>query len=66
MSFTEIQLEIATLAPDFRRKLIGFMVMLEIHENKNEEKELKDRLEDVSSESWISLEEVKRRLSQIA
>lgn len=60
MTLTEIQKEAATLAPDSRKKLMGFLVMLELRQDNPTE--LQNKIEDRSDGAWISLDEAKRRL----
>jgi hypothetical protein len=65
VSLTEIQDQVAALTPESRRKLIGFMVMLDLKEDADQAKGLYQRLNDTSPDSWIPVEEVKRRLHEI-
>jgi hypothetical protein len=59
MKLDELQREAERLTADERRKLIGFLVSIDIRRDRAE---LTRRLNDQSSEGWISLKEAERRL----
>jgi hypothetical protein len=63
MKLTEIEREVSQLAPDSRRKLMAFLVSLEIRDQKEVRSELTRRLDDKSEANWIPLEQVKKQLS---
>jgi hypothetical protein len=59
MKLDELQREAERLTPEERRKLIGFLVSIDIRRDRAE---LTQRLSDQSSGGWISLTEAQRRL----
>lgn len=58
----ELQREAERLSSDEQRKLIGYLVAIELRRTEGYREELTRRLDDRSPESWISLEEATRRL----
>jgi hypothetical protein len=59
MKLDELQREAERLTAEERRKLIGFLVSIDIRKDRAE---LARRLSDQSPESWIILKEAERRL----
>ena len=59
MKLDELQREAEHLSPEERRKLIGFLVSIDIRKDRAE---LERRLNDQDQERWISLKEAERRL----
>ena len=59
MKLDELQREAERLTAEERRKLIGFLVSIDIRKDRAE---LTGRLSDQSPEGWISLKEAERRL----
>ena len=59
MKLDELQREAERLTAEERRKLIGFLVSIDIRKDRAE---LTRRLSDQNSEGWISLKETERRL----
>ena len=59
MKLDELQREAERLTPEERRKLIGFLASINIRRDRAE---LTRRLNDQSSEGWVSLKEAERRL----
>jgi hypothetical protein len=59
MQLDELQREAERLTPEERRKLIGFLVSIDIRRDRME---LSRRLDDQDSQSWIKLKEAERRL----
>ncbi len=59
MQLDELQREAERLTPEERRKLIGFLVSIDIRRDRME---LSRRLDDQDSQSWINLKEAERRL----
>ena len=59
MQLDELQREAELLTPEERRKLIGFLVSIDIRRDRAE---FRRQLEDQGSEAWISLQEAERRL----
>jgi len=59
MKLEELQREAERLTAEERRKLIGFLVSIDIRKDRAE---LTRRLSDQSSKSWISLKEAEARL----
>lgn len=62
MKLDELQRAAEHLSPDEQRKLIGFLVAMEIRRDEGYRDELSRRLDDQSPDSWISLKEAERRL----
>jgi len=59
MKLDELQREAERLTAEERRKLIGFLVSIDIRKDRAE---LTQRLSDQSSKGWISLKEAEARL----
>jgi len=59
MKLDELQREAERLTAEERRKLIGFLVSIDIRKDRAE---LTRRLSDKSPEGWITLKEAERRL----
>jgi len=59
MQLDKLQREAERLTPEERRKLIGFLVSIDIRRDRME---LSRRLDDQDSQSWINLKEAERRL----
>ena len=59
MKLDELQREAERLTAEERRKLIGFLVSIDIRKDRAE---LTRRLSDQSSTGWISLKEAEARL----
>jgi hypothetical protein len=59
MQLDELQREAERLSAEERRKLIGFLVSIDIRRDRTE---LSRRLDDQNPESWINLKEAERRL----
>ena len=62
MKLDELQREAERLDSDEQRKLIGFLVAMELRRTEGYREELTRRLDDRSPESWICLGEATRRL----
>ena len=60
MKLDELQREAEHLSSEERRKLIGFLVSIDIRKDRAE---LERRLNDQDPERWISLKEAERRLT---
>ena len=59
MKLDELQRQAQRLTAEERRKLIGFLVSIDIRKDRSE---LTRRLNDQSPEGWVSLKEAERRL----
>jgi hypothetical protein len=59
MQLDELRREAERLTPEERRKLIGFLVSIDIRRDRAE---LSRRLDDQNPESWLNLKEAERRL----
>jgi len=59
MKLVDLQREAEHLSPEERRKLIGFLVSIDIRKDRAE---LERRLNDQAPEGWIGLKEAERRL----
>ena len=59
MKLDELQREAERLTPEERRKLIGFLVSIDIRRDRAE---LSRRLDDQDPRAWISLKEAEHRL----
>ena len=64
MSLDELQREVEHLTPDERRKLIGFLVTIEMRKNEGYREELSRRVADKDSTSWVRLNDAERQLAQ--
>jgi hypothetical protein len=60
MKLDELQREAERLTAEERRKLIAFLVSIDIRKDRAE---LTRRLNDQSSDGWVSLKEAKQRLT---
>lgn len=54
--------EVASLAKEDRRELMGYMVALQISEDPAFRKVLTERIDDRSPENWVTLEELDAKL----
>ena len=59
MQLDELRREAERLSPEERRKLIGFLVSIDIRRDRAE---LGRRLDDPDPQAWINLKEAERRL----
>jgi hypothetical protein len=59
MQLDELRREAERLSPEERRKLIGFLVSIDIRRDRAE---LGRRLDDPDPQSWINLKDAERRL----
>ena len=62
MKLDDLQREAEHLSPEERRKLIGFLVAIDVRRDEGYREELSRRLDDPDREAWISLNEAERRL----
>lgn len=62
MKLDELQREVERLSSDEQRKLIGFLVAMELRRTEGYREELSRRLDDRSPDSWIGLADAARRL----
>lgn len=62
MKLDDLQREAERLSPEEQRKLIGFLVTMDIRRDDEYRAELRRRLDDENPEGWISLPEAERRL----
>jgi hypothetical protein len=58
----DLQREAERLSPEEQRKLIGFLVTMDIRRDEEYRAELRRRLDDKDPAGWISLPEAERRL----
>jgi hypothetical protein len=58
----DLQREAERLSPEEQRKLIGFLVTMDIRRDEGYREELRRRLDDQDPAGWISLPEAERRL----
>jgi hypothetical protein len=58
----DLQREAERLSPEEQRKLIGFLVTMDIRRDEGYQEELSRRLDDKDPQAWISLKEAERRL----
>jgi hypothetical protein len=66
MRLDELQLEAERLAPGDRRKLMSFLVALDVRTDEKYRGELTRRLDDRNPERWISLQDAEDRLKDDA
>jgi hypothetical protein len=57
--------EVASLAKDDRRELMGYMVALQITEDPAFRTTLTERIDDKSPENWVTLEELDAKLKAV-
>ena len=62
MKLDDLQREAEHLSPEEQRKLIGFLVAIDVRRDEGYREELSRRLDDPDREAWISLKEAERRL----
>ncbi len=62
MKLDELQREAERLSPDEQRKLIGFLVAMNIRRDEGYREELSRRLDDRDPNAWITLKDAKGRL----
>jgi len=62
MKLDELEREAERLKPEEQRKLISFLVRMDIQRDQAYQEELSRRLDDQKPEAWISLHEAERRL----
>ncbi len=62
MELEELQREVERLNPEERRKLIRFLVALDLRRDEGFRDELQRRLDDRDPNGWIRLDEAERRL----
>ena len=62
MKLDELQREAQTLSPDDQKKLLGFLVSLEIRRDKGLSQRLGERLDDRDPSNWVSLKDAEREL----
>ena len=62
MKLDELQREAERLNPDEQRKLIGFLVAMDVRRDEGYREELSRRLDDPDPQAWMSLKEAERRL----
>jgi len=58
----DLQREAERLSPEEQRKLIGFLVSMDIRRDEGYQEELSRRLDDKDPQAWITLKEAERRL----
>jgi len=64
MKLDELQREAERLSFDEQRKLIGFLVAMEIRRDEDYREELSRRLDDGTSDAWIRLGEAEGQLKR--
>jgi hypothetical protein len=62
MQLDELQRAAERLSPEEQRKLIGFLVAMDVRRDESYRTELARRLDDPNKENWISLKDAKRQL----
>ena len=62
MNWDDLQREAEHLSPEERRKLIGFLIAMDIRSGEGYREELSRRLDDPDRAGWISLKEAELRL----
>ena len=62
MELQELQREAERLNPEEQRKLIGFLVALDLRRDEGFRDELQRRLDDRDPNGWMTLDEAERRL----
>jgi hypothetical protein len=62
MELDEIKRQAESLSPDEQKKLLSFLVALDLRRDEAYRSELTRRLDDTNPKAWISLAEAERRL----
>lgn len=62
MRLDELQREAERLSSEEQRKLIGFLVAMNVRRDEGYREELARRLDDQDPQAWMSLKEAERRL----
>ena len=62
MGLSELQREAERLTPEEQRKLMSFLVALDLRRDEGFQEELQRRLDDQDPDGWMRLEEAERRL----
>ena len=62
MKLDELQREAERLSPEEQRKLIGFLVAMDVRREGGYREELGRRLDDRDPRAWMSLKEAEQRL----
>ena len=62
MELQELQREAERLNPEEQRKLISFLVALDLERDEGFREELQRRLDDRDPNGWVRLDEAERRL----
>jgi hypothetical protein len=62
MTFAQLERQVSGLAPKAQRKLMAYLVSLELKRDDEYRAEITRRLNDTSPGAWIPLTEVRRRL----
>jgi len=57
----ELESEIEGLNPTQQKRLMGFLVSLQIRRDREYSKELSRRIDETDPEKWTTLEEVEKR-----
>lgn len=62
MTFAQLERQVSELGPRAQRKLMAYLVSLELKRDDDYRAEITRRLNDRSAGAWIPLTEVRRRL----
>ena len=62
MKLDELQREAERLSAEDQRKLIGFLVAIDLRRDESYRSELARRLDDKDPHSWMTLQDAERRL----
>ena len=62
MKLDELQREAERLSAEDQRKLIGFLVAIDLRRDESYRNELSRRLDDKDPHSWMTLQDAERRL----
>jgi hypothetical protein len=62
MKLDDLQREAERLSPEEQRKLIGFLVTMDIRRDEEYREELSRRLDDQDPGAWINLKEAEHKL----
>jgi hypothetical protein len=60
----DLQREAERLSPDEQRKLIGFLVAMDVRRDGSYRSELTRRLDDRTAQNWVSLKEARDQLKR--
>jgi len=64
MKIVELEKEIEGLNPKQQKRLMGFLLSLQIRRDHEYRKELTSRINETAPEKWVSLEDLEKRVRE--